>query len=129
MLCKGEQRFRRLFRNEGQVNTFSGDGVVNGSKLDPGSTVWQQAIGACTDLQPAGFMGVRRSAQQQERALKFAQCIRENGVKDFPDPDPNGPIIDTTRMPGNPAGLSIPGLRAAQEQCRVFVADFVTGPQ
>jgi hypothetical protein len=31
--------------------------------------------------------------------LKFAQCMRENGVKDFPDPTPNGPLIDTNRIP------------------------------
>ena len=62
------------------------DGVVNGSSLDPSTAAWKQAIGACKDLQPSGFTGHKRSAEQQTAALEFAQCIRENGVKDFPDP-------------------------------------------
>ena len=62
------------------------DGVVNGSSLDPSTAAWKEAIGACKDLQPPGFTGHKRSAEQQDAALEFAQCIRENGVKDFPDP-------------------------------------------
>src|SRR5436305_9396619 len=26
----------------------------------------------------------------QEKAVKFAECLRANGVPHFPDPDPNG---------------------------------------
>ena len=44
-------------------------------------------------------MGSKRSPQQQQAALKFAQCIRANGVPDFPDPTPNGPLVDTNRIP------------------------------
>ena len=76
-----------------------------------------QAISACKDLEPAGFTGSKRSAQQQVAALKFAQCIRENGVPDFPDPTPTGPLIDTTRIPSaaQPGGMSI--LHAAMQKC------------
>ena len=95
------------------------DGVINGSSLDPNSATFQQAISACKDLEPPGFMGNTRSAQQQEAALKFAQCMRDNGVADFPDPTANGPIIDTTRIPSmagkNPR--SDPGFSAAQNKC------------
>jgi hypothetical protein len=31
-------------------------------------------------------LDAKRSPEQQSAALNFAQCIRENGVKDFPDP-------------------------------------------
>ena len=63
------------------------DGVVNGSSLDPSTSVWKNAIGACKDLQPAGFMGDEDiSAEEQEVRLEFAQCMRDNGVEDFPDP-------------------------------------------
>ena len=95
------------------------DGVVNGSSLDPNSATFQQALGACKDLEPPGFMGNTRTAVQQEAALKFAQCMRDNGVADFPDPTANGPIIDTTRIPSmagkNPR--SDPGFSAAQNKC------------
>ena len=95
------------------------DGVVNGSSLDPNSPTFQQAISACKDLEPPGFMGHTRSAQQQEAALKFAQCMRDNGVADFPDPTANGPIIDTTRIPSMAGkdARSDPGFNAALNKC------------
>jgi hypothetical protein len=94
------------------------DGVVNGSSLDTSSPAWKEAIGACRHLQPPGFTGHQRSAEQQQAALEFAQCMRDNGVEDFPDPTPDGPLIDTTRMPGSPGARSIPGFQAAMEACR-----------
>ncbi len=97
--------------------TLTIDGVVNGSSLDPNSPTFQQAISACKNLEPAGFMGHTRSAQQQAGALKFAQCMRANGVPDFPDPTPDGPLIDTNRIPssGTDAGMSM--LHAAMQKC------------
>ena len=93
------------------------DGVANRSSLDTSGAAFQRAITACRELQPAGFTGSKRSPEQQRAALKFAQCMRDNGIKDFPDPTEDGPIIDTSRMPGSPGALSIPGFRAAQEKC------------
>jgi hypothetical protein len=106
------------------------DGVLNGSSLDPNTPAWKNAIAACKDLEPPGFVGHKRTAQQQAAALKFAQCIRENGVKDFPDPTPDGPLIDTGRIPSL-AGKdprSSP-LTAAMRTCRDRAAAAgVTGP-
>jgi hypothetical protein len=93
------------------------DGVVNGSSLDTSNPAWKTAISACRDLQPPGFTGTEVSPEKQEVRLKFAQCMRDNGIKDFPDPTANGPLIDTSRMPGSPGALSIPGFKAAQEKC------------
>jgi hypothetical protein len=106
------------------------DAVANGSSVDRNSATFQQALSACRDLEPAGFMGQKRSSQQQEAALKFAQCIRDNGVKDFPDPTPDGPLIDTNRIPSaaTPGGMTI--LHAAMQKCRgPAVAAGVTGGQ
>ena len=75
------------------------DAVANGSSLDTDTAAFKKAISACKDLQPPGFIGQKRSAQKQESALKFAQCMRDDGVRDFPDPTPNAPLIDTTRIP------------------------------
>ena len=72
------------------------DGVVNGSSIDTSGAAWTGAIGACKDLEPSGFTGHKRSSSQQSAALRFAQCIRENGVTDFPDPAPGQPLVDTT---------------------------------
>jgi ABC-type glycerol-3-phosphate transport system substrate-binding protein len=98
---------------------FTIDGVANGSSLDPSAPAFKQAINACKDLEPAGFMGSKRSPQQQEAALKFAQCMRAKGVPDFPDPTPNGPLIDTNRIPSaaGRGARSIPGFQAAAHKC------------
>jgi hypothetical protein len=110
----------RNFPDPDASGTYTIDGIANGSSLDTNSAAFKQAITACKDLQPAGFTGHKRTPQEQENALKFAQCIRDNGVKDFPDPTPDSPLIDTTRMPGNPDGQKIPGLQAAMQKCRDF---------
>jgi hypothetical protein len=106
------------FPDPGASGELTIDAVANGSSLDPSTPAFKQAISACKDLQPAGFMGTRRSSQQQQAALRFAQCIRANGVTDFPDPIPNGPLVDTSRIPSaaEPGGMSI--LHAAMQKCR-----------
>ncbi|MBI2915217.1 MAG: hypothetical protein HYY08_04750 [Firmicutes bacterium] len=98
------------------------DGVLNGLSLDPSSTAWQKAIDACRDLEPPGFTGGKRSPEQQKAALQFAQCIRDNGVPDFPDAANGEPLIDTNRIPSaaTQGGMSI--LHAAMQKCRGFAA-------
>ena len=106
------------------------DAVANGSSLDTDSAAFEQALSACKDLEPPGFTGHERNAQQQEGALRFAQCIRDNGVKDFPDPDKDQPLIDTRRIPSTATeeGMSI--LHAAMQKCRDSAAAAgVTGGQ
>jgi len=106
------------------------DQVANGSSVDPNSATFKQALTTCKDLEPAGFMGQTRSAQQQAAALKFAQCMRDNGVKDFPDPAPDAPLIDTNQIPssGTDAGMTI--LHAAMQKCHgLAAAAGVTGGQ
>ena len=98
------------------------DAVANGSSVDPNSATFQQALSACRDLEPAGFMGQKRNAQQQAAALKFAQCIRDNGVKDFPDPGPNDPLIDTNRIPSTATSDGMSILHAAMQKCRGLAA-------
>jgi hypothetical protein len=93
------------------------DAVANGSSLDTTSPAFTQAISACKDLEPAGFTGSKRSSEQQQAALKFAQCIRQNGVTDFPDPTPNGPLVDTNRIPSSATSSGMSILHAAMQKC------------
>ena len=104
------------------------DQIANGSSVDPNSAAFKQANTACKDLEPSGFMGHKRSPEQQKEALKFAQCIRDNGVKDFPDPTADGPLIDTNRIPSSGTGAGMGALHAAMQKCRDFAsAAGVTG--
>ena len=81
------------------------------SPLNPSSAAWQKAIGACKSLEPAGFMPTSFTPQQLAARLKFAQCVRVNGVPNFPDPTSHGPLVDVQ------GGQSIPGLHAAIQKC------------
>jgi hypothetical protein len=103
------------------------DGVLNGSSLDPDSPAWKDAIEACKDLQPSGFTGHTRSGGQQDAALKFAQCIRDNGVKDFPDPAKGEPLVNTNKIPSSnrPGGMTI--LNAAMKACSDAAQDAMGG--
>jgi hypothetical protein len=96
--------------------------IANGTSIDTDGRAFQQAITACKDLEPAGFTGGIRTPEQQQAALEFARCIRDNGVEDFPDPGPDDPIIDTNRIPSanQPGGMSI--LDAATGKCENFLA-------
>ena len=68
------------------------DGIANGSSVDTSSAAFEQALSACKDLEPPGFTGTKVTPQQRTARLEFAQCVRDNGVPDFPDPTPNGPL-------------------------------------
>ena len=107
------------FPDPGAPGKFTIDGIVNGSSLDLSTPAFKQAMSACKDLEPAGFTGSKRSSQEQHAALKFAKCMRENGVPDFPDPTPNGPLIDTSRIPSaaGRGARSIPRFPAAASKC------------
>ena len=85
--------------------------------IDVTPEVWGKAVDACKDLEPPGALSGKRSPKQQSAALRFAQCIRENGVKDFPDPANGEPLVDTTRIPSSnePGGMTI--LNAAMRKC------------
>ena len=98
------------------------DGVVNGSSLDPNSAAFRQAIGACKNLEPPGFTGAKVTPQQRTARLEFAQCVRDNGVPDFPDPTPDAPLVDTNRIPSaaRAGGLSV--LNAAMQKCHGVAA-------
>ena len=83
--------------------------------------VWKQATTACKDLQPPGTLSSKRTPKQQSSALRFAQCVRDNGVKDFPDPANGEPLVDTTKIPslGDRSPRTDPVFAPAMDKCRV----------
>jgi hypothetical protein len=79
----------------------------------------QAAQAKCRQYLPNGGEGNGPAdPQRREQMLKFAQCMRENGVPEFPDPQPNGGIML------NPGQLGVDPqsetFRAAQEKCQQF---------
>ena len=51
----------------------------------------QAAQEACQQLAPGG--GRATTAQMQEQIIAFSQCMRDNGVPDFPDPEGPGRLL------------------------------------
>jgi hypothetical protein len=89
--------------------------------------VWMKAVAACKALQPPGTLSAKLTPAEKSAALEFAQCIRENGVPDFPDPVSGQPLVDTTHIPSSnkPGGMTI--LNAAMHTCGHFVAEQAAG--
>jgi hypothetical protein len=85
--------------------------------IDVSPAVWKKAVDACKDLEPPGALSGKRSPKQQSDALRFAECVRENGVKDFPDPVNGAPLIDTTQIPSSNRAGGMTILNAATRKC------------
>jgi hypothetical protein len=85
--------------------------------VDVTREVWLKAIDACKALKPPGALSSKRSPKEQSASLRFAQCVRDHGVKDFPDPVNGEPLIDTYKIPSSnkPGGMTI--LNAATHKC------------
>jgi hypothetical protein len=110
------------FPDPAASGSFTIDGVVNGSSLDPNSAAFKRAVDACRNLEPPGFVGPKVTPEQKVVRLEFARCVRDNGVPDFPDPTPTGPLVDTNRIPSasTPGGMS--ALNAAMHKCGAIYA-------
>jgi len=85
--------------------------------VDVTREVWLKAVDACKALKPPGALSSKRTPKQQSASLRFAQCVRDHGVKDFPDPINGEPLIDTYKIPSSnkPGGMTI--LNAATNKC------------
>ena len=85
--------------------------------VDVSKEVFTKAVDACKALKPPGALSAKRTAKEQSASLRFAQCVRDHGVKDFPDPVNGEPLIDTTKIPSSnkPGGMTI--LNAATHAC------------
>ncbi|MFC7620195.1 hypothetical protein [Microlunatus sp. GCM10028923] len=58
-----------------------------GDSVDPESAAFKEAHEACGDLLPGGIRG-QGDDTELDAYLEFAQCMRKNGMPDFPDPQP-----------------------------------------
>jgi len=105
------------FPDPNASGSFTIDGVVNGSSLNPNSAAFEQAIRVCKKLEPPGFTGPKVTPRQTAVRLRFAQCMRDNGVPDFPDPTVDGPLVDTNRIPSAATASGMSALNAAMRKC------------
>jgi len=91
-----------------------------GSDLSPDNPTFKAADEACKPLLPEG--SGEPPAGIKEANIKYAACMRENGVTDFPDPQPDG----TLQLQSNPGGdldPKNPTFKAADEACKQYLPD------
>ncbi len=74
------------------------------------------AMEKCRQYLPNGGERQKPNPEQLEQARKMSQCMREHGVPDFPDPEPDGGI-KTQVTPGSKLNPDDPTFKAAQEAC------------
>lgn len=60
---------------------------------DTDSTAMGEAMEACKQHLPNGGEPMKLDPEQLAEARKFSACMRENGIEDFPDPNPDGGIM------------------------------------
>ncbi len=68
----------------------------------------------CRDLLPAGDKHDAVDPETIQNMVKFAQCMRDNGVPDFPDPDADGKFPKDAEQKAH----NDPKFQAASEKCR-----------
>jgi hypothetical protein len=88
----------------------------------------EKAMEACEDLQPQGGGNFSEEDRQemQDAALEHAQCMRENGVPDFPDPTFNG---DGAMIELDGIDPESPAFKEAQEACEGMLPNRLGGEE
>jgi hypothetical protein len=91
-----------------------------GSGIDPESATFKAAEETCKSLAPTQGAGGDKQAANQDMALRYSQCMRDNGIPNFPDPQMSG---GKTRM-SLPQGVdpSSPAFKSAQEKCGTLMS-------
>jgi hypothetical protein len=83
-------KFAQCMRENGVPDFKDPGGDGGGGPLVPQGTdpdVVRAAMEKCKQYSPNGGEPPQVDAESIERQRKFAQCMRENGVPDFPDPE------------------------------------------
>src|SRR5438876_7718743 len=70
--------------------------------------------------------GINANTATQSQAVKFAECMRNNGVKDFPDPDASGQLtIDA--VANSSVDTNSPAFQHALSACKDLQPPGFTG--
>jgi hypothetical protein len=81
---------------------------------DRDSPQFKRARQACQSLEPPeNRVGTPENAALQAKMLKYAQCMRKNGVPNFPDPQGGRILVKLGTIDGNS-----PQFKKAVQACR-----------
>ena len=68
-----------------------------------------------------------KNATDRDKAVKFAECMRENGVREFPDPDASGELTIDGVVNGSSLDPSSPAWKQAIGACKDLQPPGFTG--
>jgi hypothetical protein len=78
------------------------------------SPQFKKAQQTCKSQKPPGIQDdPAHKAQAQKEWLKFAQCMRKNGIQNFPDPQDGRLLVDRSRI-----NVNSPQFKKALNACR-----------
>jgi hypothetical protein len=76
------------------------------------------AMAACKKFMPNGGAPEKMDPAQLEQARQMSQCMRDHGITNFPDPNPNGQLmIDGNKLGTGPGD---PKFDAADKACAKY---------
>jgi hypothetical protein len=82
---------------------------------DPAKT--DAAMAKCRHLMPNGGEMPKADPARIEKARQYSKCMRDNGVTNFPDPDPETGGIMLRAGPDSGLNPNDPKFQAAQKTC------------
>ncbi|MCO6009022.1 hypothetical protein NE236_29015 [Actinoallomurus purpureus] len=74
----------------------------------------------------SGGGGAGAAGGGSTKAVKYAECMRKNGVPEFPDPAPDGRVMLTGKK-GSGLDPESPQFKAAQQACKAFAPQGAVG--
>jgi len=85
-----------------------------GSDLSPNNPTYKAANKRCEPLLPAGVQGPSSESPKIAADVRWARCMRSNGVPSFPDPNSQGAFNSAEFDSSSPA------FEAANEACKAL---------
>jgi hypothetical protein len=121
--------FARCMRAHGVTDYPDSGGPIQaspGSDLDPSNPTYRAARQRCQPLLPRLHLSPAQAAQNLADALKFAKCMRKQGITKYPDPVPHGggsnALINLSGI-----DLNSPRFLAAQQACKHYLGPYSKG--
>jgi hypothetical protein len=122
------RKFQECMKEQGvevqMADAGGGAGLIQaspgggGGDSGPDPQKVQAAMEKCKQYAPNGGQPPKADPAQAAAMLRFAKCMRDNGVANFPDPDANGGMMIDQSSGIDPQSDSF---KAAQQKCQPFM--------
>ncbi|MCM2390846.1 hypothetical protein [Streptomyces albipurpureus] len=112
-------KFAKCMRQNGvdMEDPKDGQRFVVKARKKGSKAVMDKAMEKCRDYQPQGGAGGRKADPKAVAAMqKYAKCMRENGVAEFPDPKPGGGLQMNKSIQDDP------DFKTAEGKCQSHLA-------